>query len=156
MAVLTAEIAVARPASMAWPRIALAAILCAAALGGALATSPAATAAAIAHDGEALTRLMRFMAGVKATLALAATAGLFWRLGAPVRLGWYFAYAASAAAMAAGPGLIWGMVHIGWGAACLHGGLLGTILLLWRDPETAALLAGMVTARRQAARFETG
>jgi len=155
MAVLAAGLAVARPAQVAWPRIALAAILCAAALLGTFTTAPAATAAAIAHDGESLTRLMRFMAGLKAAMALAAAASLFWRLGSPVRLSWYAAYAASTAAMAAGPGLIWGMVHIGLGALCLHGGLLATILLLWRDPATAARLAGMVTARRRAARFES-
>jgi len=137
------------PASQAWPRPALLLILCAAAVAGYLATDPAASALAAAHDGGALTRLMRFMAAFKAGLALAVASTLFWRLASPVSLARYSFYALSASAMAAGPGLIWGMVHIGWGAACLHGGLFATILLLWRDPETAARLQAMVTARKE-------
>jgi len=153
MAVLTARVSVSWPVNMAWAKPALLIILCAAGLAGFLATNHATCALAVAHDGAALTRLMRFMAVVKAAMALAAASALFWRFGGPVRLNWFAAYAVSAAAMAAGPGLIWGMVHVGLGALCLHGGLFATILLLWRDPATSARLQAMVTARRSPVRL---
>jgi len=132
-----------------WPRVALIGVVASAALAGYLATEPHAAALAVSHDGAALTRLMRFMAAVKMLLAAAALAGVVWRLGAPVSLAWFGAYAAAAAAMAAGPGLIWGMVHVGAGALALHGGLLASLVLLWRDPETARMLAAAVARRRQ-------
>ena len=50
--------------------------------------------------------------------------------------------------MAAGPVLIWDMVHIRLGALLLHGGLLATALLLWRDPAVGARLVALVTRRR--------
>ncbi len=107
--------------------------------------------AAAAHAGDALTRLLRFMAVVKAGIALAACAAMLWRLGAAITLPWFTAYAVSAAAMAAGPGLIWGMVHVGLGAMLLHGGLIGTILLFWQDKAVGDRLAAVVAARRERA-----
>ncbi len=127
-------------------------ILLAALTFGYLATSPAATFAAVQHDGADLTRLMRFMAGLKAMLAIGAAAAVAWRLAAPVGLPWFAAYAVTGAAMAAGPGLIWGMAHVGAGALLLHGGLFTTILLLWRDPAVGRLLGAMVERRRAALR----
>ncbi len=117
---------------------------------GWLATGEATTAVAVAHDGAALTRLMRFMAALKSVIALAATAAVFWRLGAAVTLPWFGGYALACAAMAAGPGLIWGMTHVGFGALLLHGGLFASILLLWRDPAVGTRLAALVAARRAA------
>jgi hypothetical protein len=104
--------------------------------------------AAAAHAGPALARLLRFMAVVKAGIALAACAAVLWRLGAAITLPWFTAYAVSAAAMAAGPGLIWGMAHVAPGALLLHGGLIATVLLVWRDPAVASRLAHMVAAKR--------
>jgi hypothetical protein len=106
-----------------------------------------AASVAIAHDGAAFTRLIRFMAAIKALIAVGAAAAVLWRLGAAITLPWFAGYALACGAMAAGPGLIWGMAHIGLGALLLHGGLLASILLLWRDPATANRLAAMVAAR---------
>jgi hypothetical protein len=117
-------------------------------LAGFHATGGPATAAAVAQDGPALARLMRFMAVVKMGMALCATAALLWRLGAAVTLPRFGAYAITAGAMAAGPGLIWGMVHVALGALLLHGGLIAILVLLWRDPAVGRRLAEMVAARR--------
>ncbi len=147
---------VSAPASLAarsgkMPAVpAFVAILLAACCIGYLATGPAATVAAMQHDGADLTRLMRFMAGLKTMLALGAAAAVAWRLAAPVSLSWFAAYAVTGAAMASGPGLIWGMAHVGAGALLLHGGLFATILLLWRDPVVGMRLAAMVERRRAA------
>jgi hypothetical protein len=117
-----------------------------------LAWNPQASALAAQHDGAAMTRLMRFMAGLKALRAAAAVAAVLWRLGVAASAGWFGAYALGCAAMAAGPVLIWGLVHVGLGALLLHGGLLAVILLLWRDPAVAQLLEGVLTRRVTAAR----
>jgi hypothetical protein len=125
-------------------------ILAAGLIVGLLATDAEATHLAIVRDGASLTRLMRFMATVKAVMALAAAASVLWRLGAAISLPRFAAYALAGAAMAAGPGLIWGMAHVGLGALLLHGGLIATILLVWRDPGASARLAEIVAGRRQA------
>ncbi len=104
--------------------------------------------AAAAQAGPDLVRLMRFMAALKALLAAGATAAVVWRLGAPVGAASFAAYAVAAVAMAAGPGLIWGMSHVVAGSVLLHGGMLATALLLWRDPGTATWLGSLITARR--------
>jgi hypothetical protein len=103
--------------------------------------------AAVPHDAD-LVRLLRFMAAVKAVLALGAAGAVVWRLGVGVTLPWFAAYALAGAAMAAGPGVIWGMAHVGLGAVLLHGGLAGTVLLLWRDQAAAGRLAAILAARR--------
>jgi len=114
---------------------------------GFLATNAPASALAVRYDGAALTRLVRFMAVVKAGLAFAAAGAVIWRLGVPARWPGLLAYAVSCGGMAAGPGLIWGMVHVGWGAALLHGGLLASVVLLWRDKAVAARLEAVVKSR---------
>jgi hypothetical protein len=116
---------------------------------GFLANNPTAAALAVQHDGAALTRLMRFMALIKAGMALAAASAVFWRLGVPARWPWLVAYGLSGVAMAAGPGLIWGMVHVGLGALLLHGGLLATIFLLWRDKAVGTRLEALLAARQR-------
>ncbi len=92
-----------------------------------------------AHPGAvpeaALGRLLRAMAAIKMLIAALAGAAMLWRLGAPARPAWLAGYAAAAAAMAAG-------------ALLLHGGLLAAILLLWRDPVTAARLDHVIAGRR--------
>jgi hypothetical protein len=108
------------------------------------------TARAVANAGADLTRLLRAMAVIKTMLAAGAVAAVLWRLGGPVSLTWFAAYALCAGAMAMGPGLIWTMAHVGTGAILLHGGLLATLLLLWRDPAVARRLAELVRARRRA------
>jgi len=105
-----------------------------------------------AHPGAAadpaLARLLRAMAAIKMLLAACAGAAVLWRLAAPVGPAWLAGYAAAAGAMAAGPALIWTLSHIGLGALLLHGGLMATILLLWRDPVTGMRLEQAINARR--------
>jgi hypothetical protein len=103
---------------------------------------------AVSHAGADLTRLLRFMAVIKAVIAVGAAAVVFWRLAVPVSLPWFAAYAMAGAAMAAGPGVIWGMAHVGLGALLLHGGLFATILLLWRDPATSGRMQAILARRR--------
>ena len=119
-------------------------VMAAAATAGAIGAASPSSALAVAHAGADLTRLLRFMAGLKALLAVAAGAAVFWRLGAAVTLPWLAAYALAGGAMAAGPGVIWAMVHVGLGALLLHGGLFATILLLWRDKATAGRMAAIL------------
>jgi hypothetical protein len=123
-------------------------VIAAAAAAGAMAAAAPASSLAAAHAGADLIRLLRFMAVLKAAIAVTAAAAVFWRLGAAITLPWFAIYAAACASMAAGPGLIWAMVHVGLGAALLHGGLLAVILLLWRDPATASRLQAILLLRR--------
>lgn len=115
---------------------------------GFFATGAAATAEAVSDAGPDLTRLLRAMAAIKMLMAGGAAAAVLWRLGSAVSLPWFAAYVASGAVMAAGPGLIWGMAHVGMGALLLHGGLVVTIVLLWRDRAVTERLAALVAARR--------
>jgi hypothetical protein len=131
-------------------------IMTAGLIAGFLATGTRATDLAILHDGAELTRLMRFMAAIKLVIAVAGAAAVLWRLGVAISLPRFAAYAVTCAAMAAGPGLIWDMSHVGLGALLLHGGLLATIVLVWRDPAVGARLADMVAARRQHIAIRTG
>jgi hypothetical protein len=146
-------IPVAGDMSPAMARTVLAVAILAALAVGALATGPDAVTRAVAASGPDLTRLLRAMAALKAIMAAGAVAAMVWRLGSAVALPWLTGYAAAAAAMAAGPELIWGMAHVGIGAALLHGGLLASVLLLWRDPAVGARLSAVVAARRAALRL---
>jgi hypothetical protein len=116
------------------------------------ATDTAQVTQAIEQAGPDLTRLLRFMAALKALMATAAAAALFWRLGVAIAWPWFLTYALAAGAMVAGPGLIWMMAHVTLGALMLHGGLAASILLLWRDPAVAARLAANLAARRRPSR----
>lgn len=119
-----------------------------AALAGLLATDVATAARAAARAGEGLSRLLRAMAAIKALMAMGALAGVLWRLESSVGPRRLAAYALTCAAMAAGPGLIWSLANLGLGAALLHLGLIGSLVLLWRDPETTRRLAATLAARR--------
>jgi hypothetical protein len=141
--------------SSATARTVLAVTVLAALAAGGLATGPDTVARAVAASGPDLTRLLRAMAALKAVMAAGAVAAMVWRLGSVVTLPWLAGYAAAAAAMAAGPALIWGMAHVGLGAALLHGGLLAAVLLLWRDPAIGARLSAIVAARRAALRTDS-
>jgi hypothetical protein len=130
-------------------RTLLVAVIALAFAGGLLATPSADTTRLIASDGGAWASLLRAMAALKLLFAAAASAAVLWRLGAPISaLGWT-GYALAAAATWAGPGLIWGLAHIPLGAALLHGGLIATALLLWRDPTTRVRLSDVVALRRR-------
>ena len=123
-----------------------------AALAGFLATDHASAAHAISRDGPELTRLLRSMALLKLLMAAAATAGVLWRLGSAAGPFWLAAYATAGVAMWMGPGLIWDMAHLKLGALLLHGGLFGSLVLLWRDPMVGERLAAIIAARREALR----
>lgn len=127
------------------------AVMAVAATAGALFSDAAVSSQVVLQAGADLTRLMRFMAAMKGTMALGAAVAVLWRLGASVTALRLSAYAVACAAMAAGPGLIWGMVHVGMGALLLHGGLLATVLLLWHDAAVAMRLDAVLHRRRSPA-----
>ncbi len=135
------------------------AVLAAAFLAGAALATLATQAAEAAHATQAagpeLTRLLRAMAGLKLMFAAAALAAAWWRLAAPASTARLAGYATAAAAMAAGPVLIWNMAHVPLGALLLHGGLLATALLLWRDPAVSARLSAIIAERRATIRART-
>ena len=122
------------------------------AVAGFLATGADASSSAVANAGVELTHLLRAMAGLKMLMAAGALAGILWRLGTGITHLRLAAYVIASAAMVAGPGLIWTMVHVGAGALLLHGGLVATALLLWRDPAVGERLSNLVAARRAALR----
>ena len=116
---------IALPAARPYWRPALAvAVLGAAAMAFTTQTGP--------HDPE-LATLLRFMAVVKAGMALGAAALVGWRLGWPVRPATGLAYIAGVSGMAAGAGLIWQLGHVGIGALLVHGGLVALVGLAWLD-----------------------
>ncbi len=130
-------------------RTALALVVVAAGALGFAAIGTEAGAGAAARAGADLTRLLRAMAAIKAAMALGVTAAVLWRLGSPIGPVRLAAYGLSAAAMAAGPCLIWSMADVALGAALLHGGLLASVLLLWRDPVLGKRLAALIDRRRR-------
>jgi len=140
-------VGVSETISPATARAVLLVILAVCAATGLVSADSPASSLAVSHAGGDLTRLLRFMAVLKAGMAVAAGAAVFWRLGAAVTLPWLAAYAVAGGAMAAGPGVIWAMAHVGLGALLLHGGLFATILLLWRDPATASRMASILARR---------
>jgi hypothetical protein len=142
--------------SPAAARALLASVVLAAIAAGFLTTGADSTAQAVGQSGADFTRLLRAMAALKAVMATGMVAAVLWRLGAVVPPLWLAAYAAACAAMAAGPGVIWGMAHVGLGALLLHGGLLATGLLLWRDEAVSTRLSAIVAARRAALRMDGG
>ena len=142
-----------RPVGMLAPspaaaRLLLLLLVLAGGAAGFLATGPEAVSAATANAGRELTHLLRAMAAMKTGFAIAGAAVTYWRLGSPVGRVRFVVYAVAVASMMAGPGLIWGMAQVKLGALLLHGGLLATILLLWRDPALSLRLSAMIAARR--------
>jgi hypothetical protein len=111
--------------------------------GGAEASSRA------AGDAE-LIRLLRGMAVLKALFATGILGGVLWRLGGAASWAWLLAYGAASAVTAAGLAMIWNLSHLVAGALLLHGGLLASIVLLWRDPVVGARLGALVALRRAA------
>ncbi len=121
----------------------------AALLAGFSATGHLAASHAVMRDGADLTRLLRSMALLKMTMAAAVTAGIVWRLDSAASPFWLTAYATALVSMWMGPGLIWDMAHLKLGALLLHGGLFGSLVLLWRDPGVGDRLAAIITQRRR-------
>ncbi len=138
---------VARPDAVLQRRAVLL-LFAAAGLGaGFLITGQAVAANAAALAGEDLTRLLRGMAAIKAAIILPAVAAMLWRLGAPISPAGLTAYTAATAAMTLSIGLIWHMAHVGPGALLMHAGLIGTLVLLFRDEAVGKRLAVALKAR---------
>jgi hypothetical protein len=141
----------ARPGDVLSPALSrslLALALVAGATAGVVTLGEPRAAEAAKLAGPDLARLLRAMAALKVLMAAPLVAAVAWRLGvgvSPVRL---LAYVAAVAAMAAGPGLIWSLAHVRWGALLQHGGLLATLLLLWRDPAVRTRLSAAIAGRR--------
>jgi hypothetical protein len=131
-------------------RLAAAGVVILAVAAALLATGQQESQQAVLQAGADLTHLLRAMAGLKTLMSAAVLGAIVWRMRAPVTWPFLAGYLAASGAMAAGPALIWGMVHVASGAMLLHGGLLASVLLLWRDPATAGLLSEAVAARRRA------
>ncbi len=100
------------------------------AVAGAAASGLMAGGAAV--DPE-LALLLRFMAVVKAAMAMAAMALVAWRLNGPVRPAAALGYVAAVSSMAAGAGLIWQLQHVAAGAVMVHGGVAALAVLAWMD-----------------------
>ena len=99
----------------------------------ALAVLPsAATPAAQGEDATLLT-LIRGMALIKATLALAASGALAWRFGRPASVAVVAAYLGGVWLMVLGSVVVWQCVHVGWAALLFHSGELTVLLTAWRD-----------------------
>ena len=149
----TDRTAAGHPAAPVWSpaaaRLSIIVVIGAAVLVSLSVTPGEASRLATAQAGADLVRLMRFMAALKGLMAACAAAAVLWRLAVPVSPGWLAAYALACGAMVAGPGLIWSMTLVGTGALLLHGGLLATIVLLWRDPQVVQRLDGLLIARRR-------
>jgi hypothetical protein len=99
-------------------------------------------------DGDAeLAALLRFMAAVKATIALAVLGVTAWRLGHPAPAAVALIYVAAAALMAAAPGVIWQLAYVGIGAGLFHAGLLLFLGALVGDRGGASQLVGTALQR---------
>lgn len=149
--VLSAAHAAAPPPSWAMPRpiLAIVAALIAAAT-AALAVPDAATAANAQSDAE-LVLLLRFMAGVKAVLALAALGAVVWRLGYAASPFLSAVYLLAPALMVAAPVLIWQIAPTALGAGLFHGGLALLLLALFADRgQTSKLVRHTLLARHTA------
>lgn len=99
-------------------------------------------------DAE-LAMLLRFMAVVKAMIAVALLGLTTWRLGHPLPIWLGLLYSSGCALMMAAPGVIWHLTAVGSGAALFHGGVLLWLAALAADHDTArTLVQRVVSARR--------
>lgn len=130
-------------------RLGFAALMTAALVAGFLATDGETARAAATHAGEDLTRLLRAMAMIKGAMALAAIGAILWRLGSAIEPVGALAYGVAGAAMMLSPGLIWNLSLVGWASVFMHAGLIGAIVLLWRDTAVSQRLDAMLSARRR-------
>jgi hypothetical protein len=103
-------------------------------------------------EGDAeLATLLRFMAAVKAVIALAVLGVTAWRLGHPATPAIALLYLASVSLMAAAPGVIWQLAHVGVGAGLFHAGLLLFLGALVADRGGASQLVGTALQRARCA-----
>jgi hypothetical protein len=128
---------------------ALLVLVCAmAAAGWLLAGNP--TQPALLESDAELAMLLRFMAAVKAVMALAVLGVTTWRLGHPATPPIALLYLAAVSLMGAAPGVIWQLSHVGVGAGLFHAGLLLFLGALLADRGEASQLVGAALQRRRA------
>ncbi|MBB1090339.1 hypothetical protein HUU61_03460 [Rhodopseudomonas palustris] len=106
-----------------------------------LVSSPDATTRAVASSDAELVMLLRFMAAVKALLALVALGVSVWRLGFPASPALKVAYTLAPALMCAAPVVIWQMADVAFGAGLFHAGFVLLLLALYADRGQAVELA---------------
>lgn len=123
LALPTASVRTLSPVALR--RAALALVCAGAAAGAYIAGDPSARLAA---DPD-LATLLRGMAALKALIALAAAAAIWWRLALPISAGAASAYVAGAGVLVAGAVSIWQLSFIGAVAIGFHAALLGLALL---------------------------
>jgi hypothetical protein len=123
-------------------------VACAAAGGGWLLAGNPAQSSLLAGDAE-LAMLLRFMAAVKAAIALAVLGVTAWRLGHPASAAVGLLYVAAVALMSAAPGVIWQLAHVGIGAGLFHAGLLLLLGALVADRGEASQLVGVALRARR-------
>jgi hypothetical protein len=125
---------------------ALLVLVCATAATGWLLAGNPAQPALLESDAE-LAMLLRFMAAVKAVMALAALGVTTWRLGHPSTPAVALVYLAAVSLVGAAPGVIWQLAHVGLGAALFHAGLLLFCCALFADRGAATQLVGTALQR---------
>ena len=104
-----------------------------------------------AADPE-LALLLRFMAVVKAAMAIAAAALVVWRLNGPVLPAAALGYIAAVSSMAAGAALIWRLEHVAAGAVMVHGGVVALAAVGWMDRAGWAQTASAMSASMRSSR----
>jgi hypothetical protein len=102
-------------------RLTLAAVLAAVAAAVYAATTPLSTAAAMESE---LMRLLRGMVLIKAAMALAAIAFVFWRIAQPLERGRMTGYSVGAAMLVASVVWLWSLYAIPLAAGLFYGGLI--------------------------------
>jgi hypothetical protein len=112
-------------------------LLLAVAGAGAASAVFAAAGSALPADAD-LVLLVRFMAVVKAMMALAAAGLVWWRLGSGIGTGLAAGYIAAVTLMATSPGVVWSMTSPILASALFHSGLLFALALAARDGFTAS------------------
>lgn len=85
-------------------------------------------------DAE-LARLLRGMALIKASIALAVIGVLTWRFGRPISRTMAAIYIGSTAVVAGSSTLIWQLTHIPVAAVAFHIGELALLVAAWRDTK---------------------
>ena len=85
------------------------------------------------HADPALARLLRAMALIKGTIAIAAVAAVFWRLAWPVTKPVAAGYLVACWAIAGSTMLIWQLSYIVPAALLFHSAALSLLLVSWRE-----------------------
>ncbi|MEM0985862.1 MAG: hypothetical protein AAGJ32_06415 [Pseudomonadota bacterium] len=119
------------------------------AAGTLLAVGPQRISETAAALGPELTRLFLAMAAIKGLAVIGLAWAVMWRLGEPASIRGTTAYLVSCTAMAAG---LAGMITLNGmavSAIVLHAGLVGTLVLLWRDQAIAARLQRALSFGRE-------